>query len=160
MNAVSIATLALSALYLIITYGKFGLTASVSETFYRWQTKNYSAAFVWFCLVVAAGALLQMIYPYKDITKLLLMLAGFAMFCIGIASTFRDKKVSTLHYVLAVLAICLGFSAVAFEHWQTWRSWVPVASLVVLSAVARRFWKPYLTYLVEVFALVLIFSFL
>ncbi len=158
MNAISIGTLALSALYLLVTYHYFGMTASISETFYKWKTRYYSAAFVWFCLVVTLGAWLQSLYPLKHETKFILIGAGFFMFCIGVASTYKDAKVTAMHYSFAVVAIVLGFLALSVEFWGTWKAWVPLAVFVVMSYVTVWKWRPVATYLVEVYALVIIFS--
>lgn len=160
MNEVSIATIALAALYLLISLQKFGMTDSISATFYKWKKVQYSAAFVWFCLIVTLGAWLQTIYPLKHDTKLILSLAGTFMFGIGVASTFRDAKVSTMHYVLAVLAILCGFAALSVEHWRTWKCWTPFAAFVVLSVAIRFLWPKWTTYLIEVVALVIIFTML
>lgn len=160
MNEVSIGTLALSALYLIVTYHYFGMTASISETFYKWKTRDYSAAFVWFCLTITLGAWLQALYPLKHETKAILMLAGLFIFCVGVAATYKDGKTATWHYVFAMLAILLGFLALIVEFWGEWRCWVPFSAFVVLSAATRKFWPRYTTYLVEVYAIILIFTFL
>lgn len=160
MNTVSIVTLALTALYLLISYSKFGMTKSISETFYKWMALDYSVLFVIWCFVVTLGAWLQSLYHLKHETKFILLIAGFFMFCIGIAPTYKDKKVSTLHYVFAALAIILGFLALYVEHKGDWRSWVPVTVFVLSIPVIRKFWPQWTTYIVEVIAFALIFVFL
>ncbi len=160
MNTVSIVTLALSALYLLISYFRFGMTTSISATFYEWMKRDYSAAFMWFCLIVCLGAWLQSIYDYKHDTKALLMLAGFLIGCVGIAATYKDKKVSTWHYVFAALSIALGFAALSVEYWGTWRAWVPISIFIAATVLTKWLWPKYLTTMVEVYALTLIFSFL
>lgn len=160
MNEVSIGTLALVALYLIISFSRFGVTESISATWYKWYDRDYSAAFVWFCLAITAGAWFQSIYPYKHATKAILMLAGFFIGCVGIAATYKDGKVEKWHYAFSAITIALGFASLTIEYWGTWRCWAPVASFVILSAAARRLWPLIVTTIVEVLAIVLIFSFL
>lgn len=160
MNAVSIVTISLAAIYLLITHGTFGPLPSISESRYKWLTRNYSEAFTIFCAVVAGGAFGQTFLDFKHTTKLLLALAGFSMFCVAIASLFKKKKVGTIHYAASVVAILLGFAALSVEYWGTWKSWVPVSAFFILSAITRKLWPQWTTYLVEVYAIILIFTFL
>lgn len=161
MTAGSIIALSGASLYLLISYSKFGLTGSISETFYTWQTVKYSAAFMLFCLIVAVGAWVNAYYEHYEVwTRICLGVAGIALSWVGIASTYKDKKVSTLHYALAVLAIALGFAALSVEYWRTWRAWAPLASFIAVSVAIRFLWPKWATYLIEVVALVIIFTML
>lgn len=158
MNNVSIATLSLSVLYLVFCYAQFGLTKSISETYYALSGYKRSHLFAVFCSVVAGGAIFQSLYDYKDATEGVLMLAGVFMFAVGIAATYRDKGVTTFHYVFAALAIILGFLALFLEYRGEWRSWMPVSVFVVSIPVVRWVWPDYVTYIIEVIALGLIFG--
>lgn len=162
MTAGSIIALSGASLYLLMSYSNFGLTGSISQTFYEWGKPpiKYSAAFMWFCLIVAVGAVWNA-YLVKEVpTKFCLGGAAVAISWVGIASTYKDKKVSTLHYALAVLAIALGFAALSVEYWRTWRAWAPLASFIAVSVAIRFLWPKWATYLIEVMALVIIFTML
>lgn len=157
----SIIALSGAGLYLLVSYHKFKLTESISATFYEWgkPPMKYSAAFMLFCLIVAIGSWVNAYYEnYEVWTRICLGVAGIALSWVGIASTYKDKKVSTLHYALAVLAIALGFAALSVEYWRTWRAWAPLASFIAVSVAIRFLWPKWATYLIEVVALVIIFS--
>lgn len=158
MKIISIITLCASAIYLFITFATFGVLSSISESRYRWLNRGYSEAFTIFCTLVAAGAIGLTFYELKDITRLLFALAGFFMFCVSIASLFKEKKVSTMHYLFSIGAIALGFAALSVQYWGNWKSWVPLVVFIVLSLITRKAWPDIATTIIECLALLIIFT--
>ncbi len=158
MNEVSVGTIVCFVGYLVVSHARFGMTKSISETWYRWMEHDFSSAFTIFSATICAGAVLQSVYPYTHTTKLLLTLAGFFMFCVSIASTYKDPKVERLHYSFAILAIGLGFAAIFVEDAGRWCRWVPVPVLLITTAAMRKWWPANITYKVECVAFVEIFG--
>lgn len=158
MNFYSLACIVITALYLGLTYAFCGMTESISATFYKWQQRNYSAMFSVWAVLLALGCFLHTVYDYKDVTKVLIIIAGFLLFCVTIASTFREDKVAAMHYAVTIGCIIAGFAAVTIEDYGERLWWLPVIGFVVGCIIMKLVKIPNFTYWAEVLAIVIIFA--
>jgi hypothetical protein len=111
--------------YLAITVNYFGVLPSISESFYRWQERDYSSAFVWFAAGICVLMFLQSAQPYKEWTKLILAGSGFFLMCVSIAANYKQKKVGIIHNIVTGLSMAGGFAANIVEF--GWWAAIPIA---------------------------------
>lgn len=157
MNFYSIACLVVTALYLLLSYAFIGPTESISSTFYGWKNRNYSAMFSIWAFLLFLGCALHILYDYKDLTKILIAFAGFLLFCVTIASTYKEDKVARIHYIVTVLCIISGFAAVTYEDYGERFWWLPVVGYVAGCIILKVAKMPAYTYWIEVLAIIIIF---
>lgn len=158
MNYVSFAALIVVFLYLVITFSRFGIQKSISDSWYRWLEADYSSAFTIFCYLIALCCFLQWIYPYKAYTKLFVSLAGGFMAFIGIASNFKEKLVGIIHNSVTIACIVFGMAAITYQDFPNWYCflYVPLTGGVI---VFLR-WKniPFVTTVAEIIILAVVFG--
>ena len=119
MNYLTLTSTIAAIIYLVIVQIVFGKQQrSISQTWYSFKDRNYSAAFVWFCAGVGLPMIPQYYFVESVGASVCLPLAGAAVCYIGIAANFKDHGITFLHNALTVIAIALGMLAIWFEKGQ------------------------------------------
>lgn len=154
----AITTLALVAVYLVISYWRFGWTYSISDTRYEWLKFNYSEAFTLFSLILSIGAFVQMANPWSHEFKGFTFAAGVAMLGVPIASIYKDDKmVARIHYTLSAFAVAFSLLAITCQDWPK-LGWLWIPLWLTLVALTRKYWPANIIYKVEVYAIVIYFG--
>jgi hypothetical protein len=89
---------------------------------------------------------------YGDWAQVVFALSGFCLFCVGIASSFREKMVDKIHYTGAVLAIGLGFLGIWIQYHTVFQLGLFIGLALLLKGIKI---KNY-TWWIEIVAFVLI----
>lgn len=143
MNIEILVALAVTAIYLILTFKTVGMQPSISDSFYAWKKKDYSAAFVLWTVAVAVCMMMfwkQDATHYKPGTHFLLLLAGVFLCGVSIAAPFRIPETGRIHVICTLVCITVGLAAGIYEFWGTPKSWIPttvVAGGALVLKVAR-----------------------
>lgn len=98
--------------YMIITDKMVGTAYSISDSWYSWKKKGYSAAFVVFLTCIAFGVLLSVEFiefkKHEVLSPILLIVGSFCAYGIGIYANFKQKKeYSTGHNILSAATFAL-----------------------------------------------------
>lgn len=129
MNYATIATLAIFALYTAISWAVLGPLDSISQSWYKWKNRDYSAAFNIFGAAVCLACCCQSFYGHEHLTKLFFVLSGACMWLLTVGSPY--KTYSNYHYVPTGAAIGFGYAAVWAEFGPSWMFWLSFGCGVV-----------------------------
>lgn len=130
MNLIAAATILTFIIYWAFRF-KEGIPPSLSDDFYRLKAKGKSNYFDAFFFAVGLSMLFYGVYDYKDITLLLLAVAGFFLLTVPIASYFKESDVKYWHYQGAFVAITLGFAAVTYQYWGELIAFLPLSVFIL-----------------------------
>ena len=97
--------------YLIISAIKFDITASLSETHYKWLSKIPSGAlFTLFCWAISFTVMIPMLEYTGPMYKFVPFFAGSGLMLVGAAPWFKDSGLErNVHYAGALLSIIFSY---------------------------------------------------
>lgn len=154
MNEATIAILAIFIAYTFISWGVLGPLDSISQSFYKWKDRNYSAAFNWFGASVFLACCCQSLYGWNHTTKLLFVIAGFCVWCLTVASVYKQYPLH--HYVPTICSIVAGFACVSSEFGLLWKFYSAFGAFGAVAIVLVALNVKYKLTFIELWAMVCI----
>lgn len=154
MNWASVILLLVFFGYTAVSWSILGPLDSISETYYKFRDRGYSAAFNIFGFLVFLACAAQTYYPYKHTTLLMFVLSGAFVWGLTVASLYRTNSMQ--HYLPTLLSIICGFLAVFFEYRLGFKFYTALGGFIVLAVGMKIAKVPYYTTWVELLALVAI----
>lgn len=135
--------------YMVITDRMVGTSYSISDSWYSWQRKGYSAAFIIFLACIASGLFFITHYyvpEHEAAFNLLLIGGGFSCYCIGIAANFKQGWRESLYHNIFSIATFLSVHMAFFIEGVTF----PLYTFLMLSVVFTLIDIPKRTTVIEV----------
>lgn len=133
MNIFALIQLTAWTVYGLWTVMKFGWTASLSDTHYKWkEIKDYERTPFEYAMAFI-GILMwpYAVYDYDFNACLMAAGSGFGLCMVGVASQFRDDDVDKIHFTGAALAILFGFLSITYQYGLYWGGWMFGIFLVI-----------------------------
>lgn len=152
MNYASLLILFSFMVYTFVSWSIVGPLGSISESYYKWQARNFSAAFNIFGLCVFAGCIGQTFYDYKQATMLFFVLSGACVWFLTVASLYKSQ--STEHYLPTLFSIVFGYAAVLSEYGLGFKFYTAFGGFIGLSMVLKIAKVRYFTTWAELLAMV------
>lgn len=154
MNWASIALLVIFFGYTGLSWSILGPLDSISQSWYLWKERNYSAAFNIFGFLAFLACAGQFYYVKELLTAPLFVLSGAAMWLLTVGSPY--KTYNRAHIIPTLASIVLGFAAVFAEFGWSPRFYHPLWMAFVLIMALKTFKVPYSTTFAELILVVAI----
>ena len=105
--------------YVVYIYMRYGITHSISQSYYSLKEKGY--LFTLFCFGIGVPMLFR--------NDALFYLSGAGLILVGMASSFKDKITVVAHYVGAVIGITASLVGIGVYS----NNWSPLVSVGIIS---------------------------
>ena len=136
MIALYLASLAMFVAYIAAILCRFGVPASISESYYLWSGKSGKPLFYGFCVLTALPLLIFWLEISPEQGLFLVFLACAPLAFVGAAGAFKEIDLTgRVHFASA------GISALASQLWImiNTRWWIGSLALLVIAFVVE--WK-------------------
>lgn len=119
MTTLIIISLVIFLAYFLMTYAWFGIPYSISDTYYKLESRKKGAGWLFSAMCVSVGGLLlpTLLEQTPENYQFTAFLACVGLIFVGVAPQFKLSLAGSVHYGSA--AICVVFSQI----WVTFMCW-------------------------------------